>query len=468
MTAAEILLAGGTAADAAIAAALMAFVAEPVLASPGGGGFAMLDPGTGRPELWDFFAQTPMRRNPEAGGFLRADADFGDATQSFAIGPAAVAVPGMIPGLLALHKAHARMPFRDLAAPAIAAARSGVEITPFQARLGKIVGPILLAFASGRTLFTPDGQHLPTPGDRMKNPALSGFLADLGDFGAEVYADAVVPAILGSQGEGHLARADFEGYRVERRVPLQLTLGPATVFANPAPAAGGILVAHTLKSLAGDTPLHHAEALAATDRARRAAGTDLGALIARLGPPANRGTTHISVADAKGGAVSLTVTNGEGNGQALAEFGFMPNNMLGEEDVNPFGADGWPENTRLASMMAPTLAYSADGGLIALGSGGSNRIRSAIAQVLAHAVIAGKPLSAAVTAPRVHVENGHIDIEPGFAPAAVATLQKAFADHRLWTEQSMFFGGCHAIARSASGTFAAAGDPRRDGVGRTL
>ena len=91
------------------------------------------------------------------------------------------------------------------------------------------------------------------------------------------------------------------------------------------------------------TPVALARALANTDRQRRAHGGDLHRLMAELGPPAYRGTTHISVISAEGDACAMTLSNGEGNGHIVGDYGFMLNNMLGEEDVNPAGATGWPQ-----------------------------------------------------------------------------------------------------------------------------
>ncbi|MCB9993060.1 MAG: gamma-glutamyltransferase [Hyphomicrobiaceae bacterium] len=460
----EILRAGGTAVDAAIAAAFMACVCEPVLTSPGGGGFALLKPETGVPELVDFFAQTPLRPNPNASGFDEVFADFGTTTQRFHIGPASAATPGFVPGILHLHARAATLPLEELAAPAIAAARDGFKVTAFQAHLAAVVAPILSATSAARNLFAPDGR-LHAEGSHWSNRGMASFFEALCRSPQSFARQELVAAMLDTQHDSHLGSADFEQYRVESRTPLALDLGSARVFTNPAPAAGGILVARTLMGLAGDTPLHHAEALDETDHARRDAGGDLAQLLETLGPPQTRGTTHISVADAAGRAVAMTLTNGEGNGEIVGDFGFMLNNMLGEEDVNPKGASGWPLGVRLSSMMAPTIATGRHGELLVLGSGGSSRIRSTIAQVMAHAILANKPIDQSVFQPRLHVEGDHLDIEAGFSHADEEALRNRFPNHRVWPGTSMYFGGCHAVARSSDGQFSAVGDPRRGGVG---
>ena len=185
-------------------------------------------------------------------------------------------------------------------------------------------------------------------------------------------------------------------------------------------------------------------------------------------PACSRGTTHISVIDAQGNMAALSLSNGAGCGFVLPGSGIMLNNMLGEQDLNVAGFNAWREGTRMASMMAPTLAFFADGGVAALGSGGSNRIRTAILQVLSNLIDFGQPIAEAVTAPRIHFENGLLNIEGGCPEDgnhAVAALAGEVCDRiMVWPEHNLFFGGVHAATRDADGKFAAGGDPRRGGA----
>ena len=116
----------------------------------------------------------------------------------------------------------------------------------------------------------------------------------------------------------------------------------------------------------------------------------------------------------------LTLSNGEGAGYVVPGTGVMMNNMLGEEDINPQGFDRWPLDVRLGSMMAPTAVETAER-LIVLGSGGSNRIRTAVLQVIVNLLAFDMTASEAVAAPRIHVERGHLDMEPGW-PEATAVF----------------------------------------------
>ncbi|MEJ2321871.1 MAG: gamma-glutamyltransferase, partial [Gammaproteobacteria bacterium] len=104
-----------------------------------------------------------------------------------------------------------------------------------------------------------------------------------------------------------------------------------------------------------------------------------------------------------------------------------------------------------------------NGRLIAIGSGGSNRLRTAILQTLCNMIDFGMPVQQAVAAPRIHFERGLISIEPGFPQESVDALLAAWPDYHLWQEKNLFFGGAHTVTFDGSG-FEGAGDPRRGGV----
>ncbi len=487
---AEVLAQGGSAADAALAAALMAMVAEPVLAGLLGGGFAMLREPGGRCRLLDAFVDTPGRQRPEGELDLReVHADFGATRQAFHIGAGTVAASCLAAGLWELQARFGRMPVRDLVAPAAEAARRGVAITPFQAKLAQIVAPILTATPAARALHCDGERRLLGAGAARPNPALAEVLEELARAGPRFVSEGEVAAALAEMAAsgGHLARDDMARARPVWREPVEERRGAARLALTPPPALGGTLVALTL-ALLGRTPgpLEIAEALAAVARARVEAELDAapeaGAL--RLAAPAlrdalrdgvrrrlsARGTTQISVVDGEGLGVALTLSNGEGAGMILPGMGVMPNNMLGEEDLVPGLGEGrplaWAPGTRLASMMAPMAITWPDGRVALLGSGGSNRIRTALAQVALGLVDRGLSAEAAVAAPRLHLEGARdpaLDIEvEGRPEAEIAALTAAYPEARLWETRSMFFGGAHVAVGGPRG-LDAAGDPRRDG-----
>lgn len=488
----EVLRAGGTAVDATIAGALVACIAEPVLAGLLGGGFMTVVEEGGRARVLDFFVQTPKRKRPEAELDFRAiEADFGETTQEFHIGAGAVATPGLAPGLAEAHARFGRVPLRELVAPAARAAREGVRVTAFQAELNRIIAPILRATPEARALLC-DAEGRPLgEGALYRNPNFAEVLEVFGIEGPRFVTEGeVAAALLAHAAEGgHLTAEDLRGYRPEWREPLEVARAGARIALNPPPALGGALVAFALELLPHQPSIVEvARAFEATTRARVEAALDEDAeagarrllsprLLARYRDelagrrPATRGTTHISIVDGDGLAVALSVSNGEGNGHILPGIGVMPNNMLGEEDLVKGGWHSWRPDRRLASIMTPTAILQPDGARAVLGSGGSNRIRSAVAQVVLGLLDWRMEPALAVDAPRLHVEAGdppHVDFElPDLPEADRDALLAAFPQARAWARRSMFFGGVHTALVGTDGTALAAGDPRRDGVGLT-
>jgi gamma-glutamyltranspeptidase/glutathione hydrolase len=135
--------------------------------------------------------------------------------------------------------------------------------------------------------------------------------------------------------------------------------------------------------------------------------------------------------------------------------------MMGEQDLSPFGFHAHPPGRRLPSMMAPTMVLADDTPRLVLGSAGSNRIRSAILQVIIAAVDRGLDVQAAIEAPRVHFEDGLTYVEPGVDAGALEAAGRTLVQ---FGARSLFFGGAQAVSRDADGTLAGGGDPRRGGA----
>ncbi len=181
--------------------------------------------------------------------------------------------------------------------------------------------------------------------------------------------------------------------------------------------------------------------------------------------PAYRGTTHISVIDGDGNAAAESLSNGEDNGFIVGDHGFMLNNMLGEDELAGGGLEGLREGLRLSSMMAPTIIVEPDGTVTALGTGGSNRIRTAILQVAVNLLAHGMSLEDAVDAPRLHVERcGTVSFEPGFSEHEDAALRSQGDKAKPWPERNLFFGGVHAARWHEKRGSVGADDPRRQGT----
>jgi len=493
-----ILEAGGNAFDAAIAAVLMACVVEPTLTSLGGGGFLLARTAAGKSVLFDFFTQTPRQPQPVEGlDFYPIAVDFGDAEQIFHIGRGTMAVPGTVAGLWAVSEQLGRLPLAEVAQPAIASARRGEPLSAFQAFcFHPLLAPILLATPESRRLFAPQGP-LPAAGEVLALPDLAATLELLVREGArEFYQGAIAAQLVADcqTGGGHLTRADLSEYRVERRAPLTCRYRDRELLTNPPPSSGGTLLAFALQLLAMadvsaqpfGSAAHRqllAQVMALTNEAR-ATGYDsqiyapncAAEFLAaeRLAPYQQQlrgclnkwgSTTHISVLDAEGNAASVTTSNGEGSGYAIPGTGIAMNNMLGEADLNPLGFHQWPPNQRLSSMMAPTLVLDAGRAELVLGSGGSNRIRTAMLQAISNLLDYQFSLPEAVAQPRVHWEAGLFHVEPPYPDDLAAQMQlPPDTELRLWQQQNMFFGGVHAVGRNRAGEFQGAGDRRRGGA----
>lgn len=490
---AEALACGGTATDAVIAAALASAVTEGVLTGPGAGGFLMARPPGGPARLLDFFVAVPGLgpggRAPDPAEMHAFTVPFGTAEQVFHIGPASVAVPGMLAGLDAASRRFGRLPLAELVAPAVALARDGVVIGEEAAYLHGILDEMLGHTPASAAQFRPRGRAA-APGERLVFPHLADTLDRFGREGAAcMYGGAVGEEIVRylSADGGLVTRADLSAYGVVERRPVEVRYRDVTVLTNPPPSAGGVLVAAALHALdiarppADEAAFYVEMALAqASANAMRGPGfhdgladedflerfwAGMGAAGDGADPPVSpkpTGTTHASAIDAHGGMASLSSSNGSGSGVMAPGTGVLLNNMLGESDLRPGGLGGMPAGARMTSMMAPTLLLRHGAPMAAVGSAGSNRLRSAILMVVAAMVDADADPGMAVQRPRVHHEGGGVDVEGGVPAAAIEALEGAGFDLRLWDDANLYFGGVAAVGASVAG-LRAAGDPRRGG-----
>jgi gamma-glutamyltranspeptidase/glutathione hydrolase len=488
---------GGNAFDAILAAACASCVSEPVLSSLGGGGFLLAHQADHDPVLYDFFTQTPKQRRTDS-QFYPITADFGTVTQDFHIGRGSIATPGVIKGVFEAYADLASLPMDIIMAPAIELAHDGLRVNAMQASLFDIVEAIYTASPESRRLYQSQcfSDKLLRDGEWQTNTDMAQTFQALAAEGSDLFYKGEIADLIATdclEKGGHLTTNDLASYRVEKRKPLRVDYGRSHFYTNPAPSTGGLLIAFALELIkqAGFRNLafgskDHVERLsqimALTNMARIDAALIDGAEQAQLKmldqtylqtyraqimnrPKALRGTTHISAIDNNGNAASMTLSNGEGCGFILGKTGIMLNNMLGEEDINPHGFNQWPEDTRMCSMMSPTLLLRDDGINVALGSGGSNRIRTAVLQVLVNLLEFDMNLEQAVNAPRMHYERGLLNLEPGFSADALRALKDHVPDHKIWDKQNLFFGGVHSVRSNIhTGRFDGVGDQRRGGA----
>ena len=277
----------------------------------------------------------------------------------------------------------------------------------------------------------------------------------------------------------------MESYRVEKRAPLSVEYRGARVLTNPPPSSGGTLIGfgldmlreHDLGAVSFGSAAHVGLLAAVMEASSAARVEHTIEALASLDPVsvarwrkqvawrmrAFGGTTHVSIIDAAGNIASATVSNGEGSSYVIPETGIVMNNMLGEDDLSPKGFHQWTPDERMTSMMAPTALAWRDGRRIATGSGGSNRIRTALLQVLVNLVDFAMDVEDAVSVPRIHQEDSFLSIEGGFDADRIAPVLEAWPNHQMWDAQNMFFGGAHTVASGPRGV-EGAGDPRRDGT----
>jgi gamma-glutamyltranspeptidase/glutathione hydrolase len=390
---------------------------------------------------------------------------FTGAEQAFHVGLGSVAVPGCLAGWLHAHRRLGSLPLETVTAPARRLAADGVEVSEQQAYILRILEPIVTRTEGVAALMAPGGRLL-TAGDRFVNPALAALLDDLDERGFAAPDLAREIDVAMAAGGGLLTAEDLASYEVVEREPLAIEWRGHRLLTNPPPAFGGELVALGLLDLedrpewpaeAGSVEhaLALAEAMVATDEARAA-----GRVADELRRRSTGGTTHVSVADAAGGAATMTTSNGEGSGCLLPKTGVIANNMMGEDDLHPTGFHTSQPGERVASMMAPSLVIGPDGAVeLAVGSGGSKRIRTALLQVVAGAVDQGRPLADAVEAPRLHWDGERLHAEPGWPDRVLAALEARWPVNR-WAQPDLYFGGVHAVSPGR----AAAADPRRGGA----
>lgn len=474
---AQILAAGGTAVDAAIAAQLMACVCEPLLTGMAGGGLAVVRV-DGQTRICDFFSDVPGRGALAPAEPMQAvDVDFGPDTQRFWVGPGSVAVPALAEGLWALHQAHGTLPLADLAAPAVAAARQGVPATVGLCRSISLLLPILRLHPELIRLFLQADAPI-APGTVFVQPALADTLARFGAEGpAFLRTGAGAADVLAACAGGSLTATDLAEYRAAWRAPLQLEHGGARIWLPGPPSQAGLQIGAALQALSPEPPadpfgraaLDRLVAAMAANEALK--GADFQAklfeadFVSHWFARCSAGnTTHVSVVDGAGNAVGITSSLGETAGLVAPETGLILNNFLGEEDVNPPHAPR-PVGARLLTMCCPTLVDDPHR-LWVMGSGGSSRIRSALLHGIVYALDHALPVEAVVEAPRAHFEGDVLRYETMGRGAEVRPAGIAF------DAPGLYFGGLHiaGIDHTATGgdRFVGAGDTRRSGEARIV
>jgi len=514
----EVLRAGGNAADAAVATALALAVVRPRAGNLGGGGFAVTRFASEVKTL-DFRETAPAQATHDMYLDERGEPRPGASL----IGPLAAGVPGSPAGLYELHKKLGRLPWAKVVAPAISLARDGFTVDRRLALGTKEYADLLGRFPETAAVWLPGGQPLEA-GSTMRLPELAATLEAYTERGAPAITEGPIAAAveLASRRYGGVLRAeDLAAYRPVWREPVRFEAFGWQVASMPLPSSGGIILGQTCgmlerlewskfsrfgadryhilvevfrrayadRVLLGDprTSLASANQLLArewlnfradgirltkatpSDRVRKWSG-DL--------VPESRETTHLSVMDRDGNAVSITTTlNGTfGCGLLVPGAGFLLNNEMDDFATAPgqpnlYGliqgeANSVGPGKRMLSSMTPTIAWRGKE-VIVIGSPGGSKIPTATTQVLLNLIVDGDELQAAVDRERIH-HQWMPDVVFAEAHALSPETEKALArrGHELRPVASL--GEVHSVRGEIGGEMLAAQDPRGPGTAKIV
>lgn len=473
---ARVLGAGGTATDAAVATAFALAVTHPIAGNLGGGGFLLSSAPGGPAEFLDFRERAPRSARPDM--FLRAGTYDSNLhhDSSWSVG-----VPGTVAGLHLAWKRHGKLPWRRLLAPAIELARDGIKVSPDLAGSLAEFLPEFALHPPTLNQFSKQGRPL-APGDLLRQPELARTLERIAASGPDDFYRGRTARLLVAamkRQRGLITAQDLRDYRPVVREPLRGSYRGLEILTAPPPSGGGmvllqvlnILEGQDLKALGPAARIHlMAEAMrrAYADRARWIGDPDFaqdlptGRLVSkdyaaelRRGirmdrasvsdparfewPPESQETTHLSVLDRAGRAVSLTYTLEDNYGlkRIVPGAGFLLNNEMGDFNAGPGLTDrkglvGTEANLaapgkRMLSSMTPTILVHAGKVVLVTGSPGGRTIPNTVLQTILGVVDFGLDAQGAVDAPRMHHQwlPDRILVEQGaLAPEVRAALEK--------------------------------------------
>ncbi len=517
----QILAAGGTAVDAAIAVSFALAVVNPEAGNLGGGGFMVLREAGGQTHALDYREKAP--RGASRDMYLDAD---GNLTDASLVGHLAAGVPGTVMGMWVAHERLGTLPWEALVEPAIALA-DGFTMHARLARSLRGAAAALSRFETTRETFLPGGAA-PAEGDFFAQPALAATLRRIRDEGADGFyrgetADFIVAEM--ARGGGIMTHEDLARYEAIWREPITFTYRGYTVTSMPPSSSGGatmalmanMLEAHDLGAMGwGSAEAIHRFAEAArrayADRNQVLADPDfveipLATMISKdyarargesidgeratpsddvapglsvaIHEPTE--TTHYSIVDRWGNAVAVTTTINSGYGSlvTVAGAGFLLNNEMDDFSARPgfpnqFGLVQGEQNAiepekRMLSAMSPTVVADPDGALFFVtGTPGGSTIITTVLQTVMNVIDFGMSVNQAVQAPRVHHQHLPDQIyweADGLSPAVVRQLE---AMGHIMVERRGMSGDVQAIMRLPDGTLTAFSDPRLGGTAVAL
>jgi gamma-glutamyltranspeptidase/glutathione hydrolase len=383
--------------------------------------------------------------------------------QTFYVGPASCGVPGTAAGLSHALERFGSMPLSSLVGPGIRLAREGAPVNRQQAYILEILAPIHEHMTGTRELYAPRGRRL-GEGDVFAFPELAETLERYAEEGADLFCKGELARRISDFVVGHggyIGPGDLASYEAIERKPIDTSFRGTEVLTNPPPSSGGILISYCLGLLERFGPRSGPEQLVAAMEAANSR-RDLAFAESLYEEGMEAGFLDpigldLAAADLLGSTTHISVL--------VPGTGVILNNMLGEEDLNPAGFHLIAPGRRVPSMMAPTVVLRDGEIVLALGSAGSNRIRSAILQTVVRAIEQGFPVDAAIEASRLHFEQGIVQAEPGIDEDALRRIEARGVKVARRPAINLFFGGVQAVARDPkSGELSGGGDPRRGGA----
>jgi gamma-glutamyltranspeptidase/glutathione hydrolase len=504
----EILRRGGNAVDAAVAVGFALAVVHPEAGNIGGGGFMIIRSRGGRVYALDYRETAPARSS--------RDMYRGAGAEASVTGHLAAGVPGSVAGLTVAHRRFGRLPFSTVIGPAIDLANVGFVVDDYRSRSIAGDSARLARFPASVAAYLPGGK-VPQPGVQLQQTDLGFTLQAIRDSGAAGFYRGHVADLLVAEmerGGGHITREDLAAYRAVWRDPVKLTYRGYTIFSMPPASSGGVTMGEILNIMEGygslppfgSVALIHREAEAMrrafTDRntylgdpefvhnpldrllskqyaaeLRRQIG-ERASVTPRFDPAVGAGssTTHYSVIDAEGNAVSCTTTlnNSYGSAVTVAGAGFLLNDEMDDfatlpGEPNMYGlvqgeANAIAPGKRMLSAMTPSIVLDPQQQLyMMVGTPGGPKIITMVYHVISNVIDHRMPLADAVAAPRMHHQAlpDSIQVEDGgFLPATLDSLRGR--GHGVWSHDN--WGDVEAIIRTSAG-WQGVSDPRRGGGG---
>ena len=508
---AEVLRKGGNAVDAAVAMAFVLAVTHPSAGNIGGGGFMVIRLNGGETQTVDFRETAPAVVTTEKMmAMLKDDA---------AIGYRSPGVPGTVAGLALARERFGTRPLAELMAPAIALARKGHKLG---ARQGMVLGwawPKLKADPAARAIFGRAGKKPLEQGDLIKQTDLAQTLEAIAKGGEAAFYEGPIAAKIDEamkKNGGYITADDLRAYKAKIRKPRRFSSRGFTVDTMPPPSMGGVAFADimlTLERLEAykapvDSGLYLHMFVEASKRAyseRRLVGADpdfvqpeTQALLAKLldgaylatrkppidpehatpsaevsapvdVPPESPQTTHFSVVDAAGNAVSCTTTPSAGFGSKIVipGTGLLLGNALG--GFSETGVNAVAPGKRMASSMSPTIVTQNGALALVLGSPGGDTIPNIVAQVFRNLVDYHMTIDEAVAHPRIHHQwmPDKVRVEKGNPPPKAALDDLARRGHTVDLDATPL-GDADDILVEPSGTAWAYSDTREGGTAEGL